>query len=716
MKTFLTLCCILFTTVVAAQTNDMLHTTRLSKTEQFKNNSSADWNIRWKGETLVPRVLSNGLSKAYQGTPESIARQFLKDHNEFFAMNKELNDVQFKQSKTHRGVTHVTFNQYYNGMPVEGAQYKVHIRADGRVDMANGYYYPDINISGRASVSPGSAMNTALGDLEIAAAEQIKDIPELVVYPVNDTSLILAYKIHMLIEEPYTNWIYFIEAQTGEILEKQNQLSGITGTGKVYPKHPDNSTLTIKNLYRLAGNSKLDGTYVKVYDDSGAEANESSHNFQYDPTHHHFDEVSLYYHVDNFRHNFIEGLDVNNNLFTKLLARARSNSTCPGGSYGACYNHSNGDLYFGNGLPNAREDKVIYHEYSHAVVRDIEGDIRSSSNGEEGAISEGVPDYFAGSFTGRNEIGEYVFALTPNDIRDMEDPIHSNYTEYDTDNNNGTLVSAHDGASFFSSILWDIRNDAGISTAKTDELVFDALFRISADPDFLEFRDAMMAADVALNSGAYKYLVQDIFAENGVGVYSANQAVITGSTYLPMNTNSTWNTSVSNGTTPFSIVWYRKDGFGSWYQVSTGTSYTGNTGTTTFELRVDVSDSGPNLDGEENFGVAVYDPGGCQICKEVGEKTPLPKNFSLQQNYPNPFNPSTSIKFELPEASDVSLKVYNLMGQQVATLVNGNTQAGFHEVSFNANGLSSGLYIAKLQAVSGTGKTFIKELKMQLIK
>ncbi len=632
-------------------------------------------------------------------------------------MKSESNDLVFMGSKTHRGVTHVTFNQYYKEVPIEGAQYKVHIRSDGRVDMANGYYYPSVTISVKPSLSSENAVNQALQDLAIATSERLRETPELVLFPTNDTMLVLSYKTPVFLEEPFTDWIYFIDAHTGKVLEKQNQLSSITGTGKVYPKHPNNSTLSVKNLYRLAGNSKLDGTYVKVYDDSGAEATSSTHSFQYATTSPDFDEVSLYYHVDNFRHNFIENLDVDNNLFTKLLARARSNSTCLGGSYDACYNHSNGDLYFGNGLPYAREDKVIHHEYSHAVVRHIEGNITSSANGEEGSISEGVPDYFAGSFTGRNQIGEYVFAYDdPNDIRDMDDPEYSSYTQYDNDNTDGTVVSSHDGASFFSSILWDIRNDAGITAAKTDELVFDALFRITGNPDFLEFRDAMMAADDALNAGAYKYLVQDLFAIRGVGLYSANQADITGSSYLPINTSSTWNVSASNVTSPYTLTWYRKDGFGSWYQVSTGTSYTGNTGTTTFELKVEVSDSGPKLDGEENFGVAVYDPGGCQICKEVTEKNSLPVSFSLQENYPNPFNPSTNIKYSLPEASDVSIKVYNVMGQQVATLVESNMTAGFHETSFDASNLSSGVYIARLEAISSSGETFLKEIKMQLIK
>jgi hypothetical protein len=76
----------------------------------------------------------------------------------------------------------------------------------------------------------------------------------------------------------------------------------------------------------------------------------------------------------------------------------------------------------------------------------------------------------------------------------------------------------------------------------------------------------------------------------------------------------------------------------------------------------------------------------------------LPLAFKLAQNYPNPFNPSTTITYELPRASHVSLSVYNMLGMEVATLVNAEKPAGIHTVQFDGSGLASGVYFYQVRA------------------
>ena len=89
----------------------------------------------------------------------------------------------------------------------------------------------------------------------------------------------------------------------------------------------------------------------------------------------------------------------------------------------------------------------------------------------------------------------------------------------------------------------------------------------------------------------------------------------------------------------------------------------------------------------------------------------VPSNFTLDQNYPNPFNPSTKISFGLPERSNVVLKIFNTLGQEVVQLVNENLEAGTHSYNFDASNLTSGVYIYSLKTNAG-----VISKKMTLIK
>jgi len=89
----------------------------------------------------------------------------------------------------------------------------------------------------------------------------------------------------------------------------------------------------------------------------------------------------------------------------------------------------------------------------------------------------------------------------------------------------------------------------------------------------------------------------------------------------------------------------------------------------------------------------------------------FPGEFSLDQNYPNPFNPSTTIRYGLANRSHVTLRVFNILGQQVAQLVHGGVESGYHRVQFDGNGLSSGVYFYRLQAGE-----FVQTRKLLLCK
>lgn len=108
---------------------------------------------------------------------------------------------------------------------------------------------------------------------------------------------------------------------------------------------------------------------------------------------------------------------------------------------------------------------------------------------------------------------------------------------------------------------------------------------------------------------------------------------------------------------------------------------------------------------------------GSVIDKSGKQTEGIPKEFALEQNYPNPFNPSTVIRYQLPVQSSVSLKIYNLLGQEVRTLVEENENAGYKSVEWFPGGEPSGVYYYRLRAkaADGTGKAFVRVKKMLLI-
>jgi hypothetical protein len=85
--------------------------------------------------------------------------------------------------------------------------------------------------------------------------------------------------------------------------------------------------------------------------------------------------------------------------------------------------------------------------------------------------------------------------------------------------------------------------------------------------------------------------------------------------------------------------------------------------------------------------------------------------YSLEQNYPNPFNPVTTIRYNIPARSNVTLKVYDILGKEIAVLISGITEPGSGTVQFDGTGLSSGVYFVKLESES-----FIQSRKMILLK
>lgn len=102
--------------------------------------------------------------------------------------------------------------------------------------------------------------------------------------------------------------------------------------------------------------------------------------------------------------------------------------------------------------------------------------------------------------------------------------------------------------------------------------------------------------------------------------------------------------------------------------------------------------------------------------KEIRISIAPPEHFELFQNYPNPFNPTTTINYQLSSNSNVSLKIFNLLGQEVATLVNSEKLAGYHQEQFDAHTLASGMYVYQLFLTDEQGNKKVVRKTMVVLR
>jgi len=117
------------------------------------------------------------------------------------------------------------------------------------------------------------------------------------------------------------------------------------------------------------------------------------------------------------------------------------------------------------------------------------------------------------------------------------------------------------------------------------------------------------------------------------------------------------------------------------------------------------------VDRKDTIDFLITDTNGLMMTKSFIFSYTGPKEFKLEQNFPNPFNPSTTIQYQLPQDARVTLKVYDILGSEVATLVNEEQQAGYKEVKFNGSNIASGMYVYRLQAGD-----YVSIKKMLMIK
>jgi hypothetical protein len=200
---------------------------------------------------------------------------------------------------------------------------------------------------------------------------------------------------------------------------------------------------------------------------------------------------------------------------------------------------------------------------------------------------------------------------------------------------------------------------------------------------------------------------------NGNRIYAGTNG---GGVLVSMDTGSTFTTSgladavvrslATTGTKVFAGgstgIWLTMNNGASWSMMNTGL-----TDTSVYSLWI----NGPDLYASVSSGGVWKRPLSELVTEVSGAADGIPHRFELMQNYPNPFNPKTGIRYQVPGVSDVRLEIHDVLGREVAVLVNERKLPGRYEVTFDGSALSSGLYICHLTAGS-----YVHSMKMLLVK
>lgn len=201
--------------------------------------------------------------------------------------------------------------------------------------------------------------------------------------------------------------------------------------------------------------------------------------------------------------------------------------------------------------------------------------------------------------------------------------------------------------------------------------------------------------------------------------YPVLSVSISGPTYLSVAQSGTWTTTASGGTPPYHYQWsyyYPCDEpylmkmplplappCGYWWNVGSDSYQLTRSDSKSFELKCKVTDA---VNSTATSNILFITVGG-----SLAKIADTPLSYSLEQNHPNPFNPVTTISYQIKEQGLVQLKVYNLLGQEIVTLVNEYQPAGIYEALFDASNLPSGVYIYSIRV-----NDFVQNNKMTLLK
>lgn len=474
--------------------------------------------IRWNRDTGAPARVAGHLSERIDGDAKEIVMRFFSNQRALFSMtNAEQELAIMNTRKDPRGKEHVKVQQMYKSLPVEGKQISVHINQNKEVELVHGDYLPNIDLDPSAAIQRDAAVETATRDLEPKNELAMAPKTELVVYE-SQGQPVLAWKILLASNEPLGDFVYYVNAKTGEVIDSYNDMKNVLNR-KTY--HGRNTGILPGDLTRSEGDSPTNDAAI-------------------DDAHDHAGQVYQYYLDEHGRDSYDgQGADI---VSTAHHRQGYNN---------AAWSPFREQMFYGDGdgtrfTPLSESLDVVAHELTHAITDKTTGLVYRN---QSGALNESISDIFGVAVDPSNwMLGEDIFtpAIPGDALRHVDDPPRGgqpdHMDDFVTPDPNGSAMDRRcfaatnqdNGCVHFNS---GIPNKAaylmaeggthhglhvqGMGLSNVTKIFFDvqANLRLTAQSDFLDARDATVDAvnEIFPGDQTKKCTVERAWAAVGIG-------------------------------------------------------------------------------------------------------------------------------------------------------------------------------------------------------
>lgn len=527
--------------------------------QRFTSEAGSGWSVTWDAALGAPTALRGPAGAApLRGwaTNRRVAIQnFFEEHADLFGLRVATDAFSVVGESEMGGIQHLRAQQFYRGIPVLGGEYMVSAGAEGDLRIVLGQSVPLVSVDIAPTVSADRAIQTATFDRNVTPILVTSSSALAILHTARGDHLV--YSVTLVQPGRPFAWNVFVDAHTGEVIDRQDLVEQVIPGANVYRIDP---TIPYEDLplQRLTGDGSLSGQFVVTHNDAGVDAYSATGDFHYDssPTSAAFgwfDQANAYWHVDHFIGEFMWGLGYRPDSARRVIANVGDQII------GRTSFTIDNSVFLTRLAPNldcARAADIIYHECTHAVANGLGIKYGELPGGpglpwETVALDEATSDYFAAAATSDPQIGEYIFGNA------FHDWVNKSAVDYNYDRYTDILNACQSGyqqycvSMIWSGALWDLRTAVG---AVADSIVLESLYYYPSYPIFASGADAIRQVDRDLHGGAHTDSIEAVFARRRIGI-SVPQVAISGPTQLGRFVVGTFSASAHAGLAPYTYQW-----------------------------------------------------------------------------------------------------------------------------------------------------------------